>query len=150
MQILSEILGLFTGSSRSGLCPTRNRPVGIGWQKIAPVANCQSNRVGQIKPSMGGGRVGWSHRFEKTARKRWEKLKSNENLIGFLWDFARSDENLTRFDEISLDPNKISSDLSGNFCWNLGFLLEYGKFGRNLEIIVEICISFDRFRFFRF
>ena len=73
----------------------------------------------------------------------WEKPRSSENLIG-IWDFAKSGGSLTRFDEILLDSVKVSLDLreialeSGFFyCWNLGFLLEFG-------------FSAGRFGFFRF
>ena len=93
---------------------------------------------------MVGGWVGF-----ETARKWWKKHRSGENL--------------TRFYEISLDSVKISSDLreivsesgkispeSGFFRWilenfgqNLGFLRDFGNFGRNLEI-------FQSVRVFRF
>ena len=57
-------------------------------------------------------------------------------------DFARFGENLTRFDEISLDPVKISSDL-------MEILPESGFLRWILEILAEIYKSFGRFGFFR-
>lgn len=31
------------------LCPTQNRPDGIGFWKISPAANCRSKQVGRIR-----------------------------------------------------------------------------------------------------
>ena len=125
-------LGLSTGQSGSNLCPTRNQPAGIGWQKIEPVVDRWSNRIGQIRPSTGGGRVGQSHRSEKTVRKRWEKLRSGENLI----EFYEISPNLVKF---SPDLSKIYPRIwvfslgsrklwpkSRNFCRTLCF---FGRFG---------------------
>ena len=84
-------LGLSIGRFGSGLCPTRNRPEGIGWQKISPVADHRSRRVGWIRPSTVGRQVGQHHRFQKTTRKLRESSEKN------------------------LDPEKISSE-SMRFC----------------------------------
>ena len=58
------------GQPRLGLCPTRNRPDGIGWSKISPAANRRSRQVRRIKPSTGDRRVSQRHRSEKTTKKR--------------------------------------------------------------------------------
>lgn len=90
--------GLSMGWSGLGLYLTRNRPAKIRWQSIEPAANCQSNQIRWIKPSTDSRWVGRSHISEKTARKLWEKLRSNENLIEFY--------------EIFPNLAKISPDLS--------------------------------------
>jgi len=70
-----SLLGLSTSRSRSGLCPTRNRLVGIGWQRNAPAADCQSNRIGGIRPSTGGGRVGRGRESRKRRKPAWKRWK---------------------------------------------------------------------------
>lgn len=103
-----KLVELSTGRFGSGLCPTRNRPNRIGWQKFSLVIDRQSRRVRWIKPSMGGGWVGRRHRSEKMVRKRCEKPRFGENLIRIYvilldsqkshriwWYFARSGQNLT-------------------------------------------------------
>ena len=62
-----------------------------------------------------------------------------------LWDFARSSENLTGFNEILLEPVKISSDLreisleSRKLSLESGFLYPILKnLHRNLEILAKI------------
>ena len=103
-----------TGRSGSGLCPTQNQPDGIGFWENSPAVDRRSKQVGQIRLQRVLGWVGRRQRSEKTARKLREKVrktqiqrKSHRNL----WDFIRSDFNLTKFDEISIDSVKISLDL---------------------------------------
>ena len=118
------------GRSGLGLCPTQNRPNGIGWQKIPPTSNCRSRWVGWIKPSTGGRRVGWHHRFEKTARKLWENGEKNpdaaKNLIGIyeiLLDAAEISPDLVRFCQIQSKSHQIYL----KYCQNLGFFAEIWK-----------------------
>ena len=117
-------LGLSKGQFGSGLCPTWNQPVGIGWKKKAPTGVIRSG--GLEHQRVAGGSVEFG-----TTRKRWKKHSSDKNLTGF--------------DEISLDPVKISLDLreiaweSGKISSESGFfrwILE--NFGRNLEIFQSI------------
>ena len=89
---------------------TPTRPVGV-----IGLGGSEHQRV-------AGGSVGF-----RTARKRWKKHKS--------------DENLTEFDEILPDPVKISSNLreiapeSGKISPGFGFFHQFlENFGRNLEI----------------
>ena len=98
----------------SGLCLTRNWPDGIRWQKISPVADRRSRRVGRIRPSTGGGRVGQRHRSKKMVRKLREKPRFGKNLIG-IW-------------EILLDSVKISPDLREISLESRFFPLRFGIF----------------------
>ena len=122
-------VGLSTGRSGSGLCPTGNRPDGIGFWENSLAAYRRSKRVRQIRLQRVLERVGQRKKYEKTAkngeetaRKTQIRRKSHWNL----WDFVRFGFNLIRFDEISLDSVKISLDLHE-------VALESGFFNRNLE-----------------
>ena len=53
----SLLLGLSTGRSGSGLCPTRNRPDQIGWANFQPAADRRRSRFGRVRRSTSGGRV---------------------------------------------------------------------------------------------
>ena len=115
---------------------------------------CQSNQVGQFRPSTGGRRVGRSHKSAKMARKRCKKCRSGEETqiptivfqipatfpldpVRFCqirrkshrvwWDFARSDQNLTE-SKGNIAGIWVSSLDSGKLS------LRSGNFGRNLEI----------------
>ena len=93
-------LGLSTGRSGSGLCPTRTRPDQIGWPEIQPAAD----------------RHGWSDRADRTFNGRrsvqseleiWKSPKirrfNGEISVIFSPDFLRIHQNLIRFGEISPD-----------------------------------------------
>ena len=152
-------VGLSTSQSGSGLCPTWNRPDGIGWHKISLAADHQSRWVKWIKPLTSSGRVSCHHRSEwqncmKTMRKTQIWQKSHWNL----WDFAKSDQNLAgstwNISWICVFSSRFGIFSSGSgfiFCWNMefffrnmGFLSEYGFFadwftflgfkGREIEI----------------
>ena len=62
----------------------------------------------------------------------------------------RSGENLTRFDEILLDPVKISQDLREISPESRFLRRILGNYRWNLEILAGIWKSFGRFRFFGF
>lgn len=171
MKVISLGLGLSTGRSKLGLCLTQNRLEEIEWWKISPVADRRSRWVGRIRPSTSGGRVGRHHRSKITSRKRWgnfEKKVRKTHIRGKshrnLWDFTRSSENLTEFNEILPYPIKISPDLheispeSGFFSQDLKilpkfgffFLPESGKFSLEFGIFDRIWVFVSRFRFFGF
>ena len=59
------------GSVRVGFVPNPE-PTHRNWMRKKCIRRrpARSNRVGRFRPSTGGGRVGRSHRSEKTARKR--------------------------------------------------------------------------------
>ena len=110
-----------------------------------PPSTRRSNRVGRFKPSTGGGRVGRSHRFEKTARKR-EKTQirrinadSGDSFPNSGEISLRSRKNLTGFDEISLDPVKISLDLREISPESEFFRQILENYHRILEILAGIC-----------
>lgn len=113
-------IGMFTSWFGLDLCSTWNRPEGIGWQKISPVANRRSRRVGWIRPLMGGRRVGRHHRLEKTART----LQEN----------GEKDLNPAKIYEISLDSVKISLDLCEISLESRFFRRDLENNSRNLEI----------------
>ena len=87
--LLSLKVGLFTGRSGSGLCPTRNRPDGIRFWENSPAADRRTKRVGQIRLQRVLGRVGRRQISEKT---------------------TKNDEETARKGEKNPDPKKISSE----------------------------------------
>ena len=97
-------VGLSTGQSGSGLCPTWNRPDGIGFEKTHLPPTTGVNELGGSDfNGCSDGSVGVKNmrKWRKTARKQREKPRSGENLIGIY--------------EISSNPALISSD-SMRFC----------------------------------
>ena len=116
-----------------------------------PPSTRRSNWIGRFRPSTGGGRIGQSHRSENTARKWWKEHRSGKKprfrryFPKIQWDFAKSSENLTRFDEISPDSVKISLDRR-EISLKCGFLRrilcklspESGNFGRSLVIFQSV------------
>ena len=127
-------IGLSTGRSGSGLCPTRNRPDGIGSWKISTAADRRSKRIGPGQTSTGGGRVGrrWVLRKRgENSRKQWENSRSSKNLIGIY--------------EISPDPVVISSDLMRFHQIRSKSRLIYVKYRLNLDFLAEIWVFFAGF-----
>ena len=102
--VLSSLkVGLFTGRSESGLCPTRNWPDGIRFWENSPAVDCRTKRVGQIRLQRVLGRVSRRQRSEITTKKRRGNCKKR-------WEKPRSDENLIEIYEISSDLALISQD----------------------------------------
>ena len=56
-------LGVSTGRSGSGLCPTRNRPDDIGFPARKPAADRKHQRVRSDWSCLISGRIGWSRRW---------------------------------------------------------------------------------------
>ena len=117
-----------------------------GGEKRHPPPTRRSNRVERFKTSTGGGRVDRIWDGKKTVEKTQIRRKSHR----IQWDFAKSSENLTGFDEISSDPVKISSDLREIVPESGKISSESGFFCRILENLAGIWKSFGPFGFFGF
>ena len=52
------LLGLSTGWSGSGLCPTRNQPDQIGWTESQPTADREDDLIGRVETPTEFGWVG--------------------------------------------------------------------------------------------
>ena len=108
-----SILGLSTGRSGSGLCPTRTRPNFIGWEK-----SLTHNRPGQSFGSVGSGRIGFG-----------------SVSVGF--GFAWVERNLTGFWP---KCGRISLDLvRSNKIWPI-FSYNYKDRAEILMDLAEICL----------
>ena len=51
-------VGVTTGRSGSGLCPTRDRPDQVGFQIFRPAANQSENRIRRFLPESGQVSIG--------------------------------------------------------------------------------------------
>ena len=121
------------GQSRLGLCPTRNRPDGIGWSKISPDADLGVDRSGRSSLQRVANRLVSVIDLRKqlkngkeTTRKQWEKPKSSENLIR-IYEIS---PNLAKISPDSMRFRQIwskSYQIYWKYCWNLGFFTEIWK-----------------------
>ena len=115
--ILLLEVGLST--SRSGSCPTQNRPDQIGSSKFQPVADRSVDRIGWVEASIEFGQIGQGWLFGKRQESSEEKKKNGRNPTKFFWkmveirpDLARSSKILAIFGKILARSSEISPDLA--------------------------------------
>ena len=95
-------LGVFTSRSGSGLCPTRDRPVGLGWRTFWSAADRRESRIGV---------VGFSPET-RLVRLKPSTVKNPAKIVDFKPKCARVGRNLTGSGEILLDPVRFPPNLA--------------------------------------
>ena len=112
-------VGVSTGRSGLGLCPTCDQPDQVEFQIFKPTANQTENRIGwdgSCRKVVGSrsGLIIW-----KTARIRPRKYEKRQNPARKFWktieiqpDFAKSNEILAIFGKILAGSSEISPDLA--------------------------------------
>ena len=96
------ILGVSTGRSGSGLCPTRDRPAGLGWRTFWPAADRRESRIGAVGF--------WPE--TQSVRSKPSTVKNPAKIVDFRPKCARAGGDLTGSGEISLDPVRFPPDLA--------------------------------------
>ena len=74
------LLGLSTGWSGSGLCPTRNQPDQIGWTESQPTADREDDLIGRVETPTEFGWVGQGPKSGKQQESGVDPAKSRQDL----------------------------------------------------------------------
>ena len=95
-------LGVSTGRSGSGMCPTRDRPVGLRWRTFWPAADRRESRIGA---------VGFSPET-RSVRSKPSTVKNPAKIVDFRPKCARAGGDLIGSGEILLDLVRFPPDLA--------------------------------------
>ena len=87
-------LGVSTGRSGLGLCPTRDRPDRIKLRKSWSAADWRGSRIGAVSFAPE----------TRSVQSEPSTMKNPVKIVDFRQKNAKSDEDLTGSGEISLDP----------------------------------------------
>ena len=129
-------LGVSTGRSGSGLCPTRDRPVGLRWRTFWPAADRRESRIGA---------VGFSPET-RSVRSKPSTVKNPAKIVDYRPKCARAGGDLTGSGEISLDPVRFPPDLAEISLDLVRFPPDLAHFRLKLTILAEFFTvdGFDR------
>ena len=115
MKLLYTHVGVSTGRSGSGLCPTRNRPAHIGWDVERPVADRRQPRVESDRDPVHNDRVGRS-RSEFYPPDLHRIFAGNRQIFaGSRRIFSGSSPDLCDNHRIEAGKTTSSPDLNENF-----------------------------------
>ena len=90
-------LGVSTGWSGSGLCPTWNRPAHIGWEVERPAADRRQPRVESDRAPVDNGWVGRSQSEFQPPDLRWIFVGNRQIFVKSRWIFTGSSPDLLIF-----------------------------------------------------